>query len=189
MRCVRCGIGAYKSKDEVCELCVNIPHDLMRQIWMYLNVINFRADNPETSLQVMLAMMTLSEVCKAREEQRMSDATLQDQVTTLTSDVTALTGAFTDFETAVAAEIAGIKASPAAADPVIAQGLTNIETLTAKIKADTAAATPAPVVAPPVVTPTPVATAPVTATPADTVAPAPGQRDGGETVPTATTAP
>jgi hypothetical protein len=158
MRCRRCTIGLYSQEAIDCELCENIPNVLMRQIWAYLNVINFRADNPETSLQLMLGMMTLSEVCKMREEQRMADATLQDQLTTLTADVTTLAATEQKFEDTITAEIATLKASPAAADPVVATAITNIEAITAKMAAATAAATPAPVVVPPVVDPTPAPT-------------------------------
>lgn len=148
MRCRRCTIGIYSQHADNCELCVNIPHSMMRQIWAYLNVINFRADNPETSLQLMLAMMTLSEVCKMRKEQRMADETLQQQVETLTGDVATLAATEQKFEDTISAEIAALKASPSAADPAVATAIANIEAITAKMAAATAAATPAPVVVP-----------------------------------------
>jgi septal ring-binding cell division protein DamX len=138
----------------------------MRQIWAYINVINFRADSPETSLQLMLGLMTLSEVCKMREEQRMADETLQQQVETLTGDVATLAATEQTFEDTITAEIAALKASPAAADPVVATAIANIEAITAKMAAATAAATPAPVV---VADPTPVAVDPGTG---DTTVPA-----------------
>lgn len=127
---------------------------------MTLNIIirmdradeKFRGENPErTQLDRIEA-----ELHALREELRTMAQTEQDQVTQLTSDVTALTDALTGFETAVAAEIANIKSQPAAADPVVAQALTNIETLTARLKTDTAAATPAP----PAPAPAPAAAAP-----------------------------
>ena len=87
--------------------------------------------------EILRALQTLTQKVDTMAQ------TEQDQVAQLSSDVTALTSAFTGFETAVAAEIATIKAQPAAADPVVAQSLANIEALTAKIVADTAAAAPA----------------------------------------------
>lgn len=125
---------------------------------MTLNIIiridpadeKFRGENPDrTQLDRIEAGLH-----QLREELRTMAQTEQEQVTQLTSDVTALTDALTGFETAVAAEIASIKAQPAAADPVVAQALTNIESLTARLKTDTAAATPAPAPTP---TPAPAA--------------------------------
>src|SRR5260370_37003669 len=85
----------------------------------------------------------LRELHHLRREVRTMSQTQQDQDTQITAAVTALSDAFTGFETAVATEIANIKSSPAAADPVVAQALANIEALTAKIVADTTAALPA----------------------------------------------
>lgn len=83
------------------------------------------------------------EIRELRTEVRIMADTQAQQDAEITADVTALTTAFTNYTTAVAAEIAAIQASPAAADPIVAQGLTNIEALTATINAATTAATPA----------------------------------------------
>jgi predicted nucleic acid-binding Zn-ribbon protein len=101
-----------------------------------------RRESPETEQVKELLIEIRHELRQLREEVRIMGQTQQDQDTQIASDVTALTNAFTGFETAVAAEIAAAKSSPAAADPVVAQALTNIEALTAKIVADTAAAQP-----------------------------------------------
>lgn len=109
----------------------------------------FRRENPDATQLDRIEF----ELHQLREEVRTMAETQQDQDTQIASDVTALTNAFTGFESAVAAEIAAIKSTPAAADPVVATALTNLEALTAKMVADTAAATPAP-------TPTPAPPAP-----------------------------
>jgi hypothetical protein len=115
---------------------------------MTLNIIirmdradeKFRGENPErTQLDRIEAGLHL-----LREELQTMAQTQQDQDTQLTADVAALGQKLTDFETAVAAEIASIKSSPAAADPVVATAITNLEGLTARLVSDTAAATPAP---------------------------------------------
>ena len=117
---------------------------------------NFRRENPDATqldrIEILLHQL--------REEVRIMAETQQDQDTQLSADVTALTNALTDFETAVAAEIASIKASPAAADPVVATAITNLEGLTSRLKADALAA------APPAPTPTPVPTPTPTPAPA-----------------------
>jgi hypothetical protein len=99
----------------------------------------FRRENPDATqldrIEILLHQL--------REDVRIMAETQQDQDTQLASDVTALTSALTGFEQAVAAEIASIKSSPAAADPVVAQAITNIEGLTARLVSDTAAAAPA----------------------------------------------
>lgn len=99
----------------------------------------FRRENPDATqldrIEILLHLL--------REEIRIMSETQAQQDAQITSDVAALTTAFTNFQAAVAAEIAAAQASPAAADPVVAQALTNIESLTATMVAATAAAQPA----------------------------------------------
>jgi hypothetical protein len=86
--------------------------------------------------------LILHEVLQLKHEVRKMADTQQQQDAQLTSDITALTTAFTNYTAAVQAEIAVLQGSPAASDPVVAQAITNIEALTAQINADTASATP-----------------------------------------------
>jgi len=118
----------------------------------------------------MLALMTLSEVSKLREELRRMAETQQEQDAILTSDIESLMETETTLESTldgIKAQLDALKNSPAAADPAVATAITNIEGLKAKMLAKIAAASaPTPVV----VDPVPVVTDP--ATPVVTNAPA-----------------
>lgn len=151
MRCRRCMIGLDNESVGKCDLCASIPDAHIRRVLDFIEENNFAVESRETAFLVMLAVMTLSEVCKMREEQRMADGSLQEQVATLTGDVTTLAATEQKFEDTISAEIATLKASPAAADPAVATAISNIEAITAKMAAATAAAAP-PVVVPPVTT-------------------------------------
>jgi hypothetical protein len=103
-----------------------------------------RRESPETEHVKGLLIEILRELRHLREEVKQMAQTQQEQDDQITAAVAALGQKLTDFETAVATEIATIKATPAAADPVVATAITNLEDLTARLVSDTAAATPAP---------------------------------------------